>query len=97
MADHILFSETEETLTHYATLDVGGKRFDMAVTYTQHFMGKSIVTCLQTGRASIMDAHDAEDPHRVAQHFGIKEIETAAELGHYLTSILSHVPHGERY
>ncbi|MBX6394444.1 MAG: DUF3055 domain-containing protein [Alicyclobacillaceae bacterium] len=97
MGDHILFSETEDTRTHYATLDVAGTRFDVAVTYTQHFMGKSIVMCLQTGRAMIMDAHDAEDPHRIAQHFGIDDIETASELGHYLTSVLSHLPQGEQY
>lgn len=97
MGEHILFSETEDTRTHFATLDVAGTRFDLAVTYSQHFMGKSIVMCLQTGRASIMDAHDAEDPQRVAQHFGIDDGETAAELGHYLTSVLSYPPRGEQF
>ncbi|MBE3551728.1 MAG: DUF3055 domain-containing protein [Kyrpidia tusciae] len=97
MGEHILFSETEDTRTHFATLDVAGTRFDLAVTYSQHFMGKSIVMCLQTGRASIMDAHDAEDPQRVAQHFGIDDGETATELGHYLTSVLSYPPRGEQF
>ncbi|MDI3257588.1 MAG: DUF3055 domain-containing protein [Kyrpidia sp.] len=97
MGDHILFSETEDTRTHYATLDVAGTRFDVAVTYSRHFMGKSIVMCLQTGRATIMDAHDAEDPQRIAQHFGIEDPETATELGHYLTTILSYPPQGEQF
>lgn len=88
MSDHdLMYDETEDTFTRFVGY-VGAKtRFDLAITTTNHFFGKKLVYCLQTGRSAILTAEEAEDTEYLCTAFNLP-VEEAEELTHFLSANL---------
>lgn len=82
---------TEETSTRFTTFITPGlKRFDLAVTTTNRFYGKKLVTDLQSGKTAIIGPDDLEEEGYLEFTFKLTE-EEAAELSQFLYLIVGTV------
>ncbi|QQE80681.1 SAV0927 family protein [Alicyclobacillus sp. SO9] len=81
----ILYDNTEQTQTRYVGYLGNTTRFDVAITRTENFYGKSLVTIIQNGRTAIVGQDDAEDLEFIASAFSIAEEEEAAEFSDFLS------------
>lgn len=97
MVDHhkeldFLSDSTENTSTRFVTF-IGGslKRFDLAVTATNRFYGKKLVTDLQNGKTAILGADDLEEEGYLEQIYSLNE-EEGEELRTFLYQVV-----GEAY
>lgn len=84
---HLMYDETEETSTRFVGFVGQKSRFDLAITATSHFFGKTLVYCLQSGRSAILTADESEDTAYIAEAFRVSE-EEAEELSIFLSSNL---------
>jgi len=80
-----MYDELEETSTRFVGV-VGDERWDLAITRTNHFYGKSLVTLLTNNRTGIIGHDDLEEDklHILAQTFNLKSEEETAELAEFL-------------
>lgn len=86
-----LYDVTEETKTRFVCF-VGNslRRFDLAITTTNRFYGKKLVTDLQIGRTAVIGPDDLEAEGYLEHVFKINE-EEAAELTEFLSAIIGPV------
>jgi hypothetical protein len=84
-----LYDENENTQTRYIGF-VGNHRWDLAITRTTHFYGKSLVINLQSGRTGILNLDDLEEDklHLLADTFGLTDEEQTRELAEFLRAHL---------
>jgi len=71
-----LSDSTESTSTRFVTF-IGHslKRFDLAVTTTNRFYGKKLITDLQNGRTAILGTDDLEEEGYLEHIFSLEEQE----------------------
>ncbi|GGH13981.1 DUF3055 domain-containing protein [Paenibacillus segetis] len=83
-----LSDSTESTSTRFVTF-VGHsmKRFDLAVTTTNRFYGKKLVTDLQNGRTAILGSDDLEEAGYLEHIFKI-DAEEGDELRIFLHQVI---------
>ncbi|MEF2966907.1 DUF3055 domain-containing protein [Paenibacillus sp. M1] len=83
-----LSDSTESTSTRFVTF-IGGslKRFDLAVTTTNRFYGKKLVTDLQSGRTAILGTDDLEEEGYLESVFNLNE-EESGELRTFLIQVV---------
>ena len=83
-----LYDYSEETTTRFVCF-VGEtlRRFDLAITNTNRFYGKKLVTDLQSGRTAVIGPDDLEEEGYLEHVFKLTE-EEAAELTHFLSQIV---------
>ena len=82
---------TEETTTRFVTFITPSlKRFDLAVTTTNRFYGKKLVTDLQNGVTAIIGPDDLEEEGYLAHVFKLTD-EEAAELEQFLYLVVGAV------
>jgi len=75
-----LSDSTEDTSTRYLTfISPNMHRFDLAVTSTNRFYGKKLVTDLQSGTTAILGPDDLEEDGYIAHIFKLEE-EAAQDL-----------------
>ncbi|WP_159882641.1 DUF3055 domain-containing protein [Paenibacillus puerhi] len=86
-----LYDGTEETKTRFVCF-VGDtmRRFDLAITTTNRFYGKKLVTDMQSGRTAVLGPDDLEAEGYLEHAYKLTE-EEAAELGEFLSAILGPV------
>ncbi|NMO96045.1 DUF3055 domain-containing protein [Paenibacillus lemnae] len=83
-----LSDSTESTSTRFVTfIGPSLKRFDLAVTSTESFYGKKIVTDLQFGRSAILADDDLEEEGYLERTFRL-EPEEADDLRNFLGMVL---------
>ncbi|HTG71781.1 MAG TPA: DUF3055 domain-containing protein [Candidatus Udaeobacter sp.] len=82
---------TEETSTRYVTfIGPSLKRFDLAITSTNRFYGKKLVTDLQSGKTAIIGPDDLEEEGYLEYTYKLTE-EEAAELVQFLYFVVGTV------
>ncbi|MWC28961.1 DUF3055 domain-containing protein [Paenibacillus sp. MMS18-CY102] len=82
---------TEDTSTRFVTFIVPSmKRFDLAITTTNRFYGKKLVTDLQAGKTAIIGADDLEEEGYLEHVFKLTE-EEAEELNQFLQLVVGTV------
>lgn len=84
-----LSDSTEETSTRFVCF-VGEKslnRFDLAITTTNRFYGKKLVTDLQSGKTAIIGPDDLEEEGYLEYVFKLNE-EQAEELTEFLLLVV---------
>lgn len=84
MNDFILYDDTEQTSTRFVGYAGEHSRFDVAITTTDHFYGKKLVTVIQTGRTAILGDDEAEDVAYIAHAFHVSDEAEARELSRFL-------------
>ncbi|MBM6997661.1 DUF3055 domain-containing protein [Paenibacillus sp. DXFW5] len=83
-----LSDSTESTSTRFVTF-IGGslKRFDLAVTTTNRFYGKKLVTDLHNGRTAILGTDDLDEEGYLEHIYNLNE-EEGSELRTFLYQVL---------
>ena len=82
---------TEETSTRFVTFITEKlNRFDLAVTTTNRFYGKKLVTDLQKGITAVIGPDDLEEEGYLEHVFRLNEDE-AQDLYHFLSEIVGPV------
>ncbi|UUZ80853.1 DUF3055 domain-containing protein [Paenibacillus sp. P26] len=83
-----LYDGTEETKTRFVCF-VGEtlRRFDLAITTTNRFYGKKLVTDMQTGRTAVIGPDDLEEEGYLEHVYKLNE-EEAAELRLFLEEVI---------
>ncbi|GIO86336.1 DUF3055 domain-containing protein [Paenibacillus faecis] len=83
-----LSDSTESTSTRFVTF-IGNslKRFDLAVTTTNRFYGKKLVTDLQNGKTAILGTDDLEEEGYLEHVFALNE-EEGGELRSFLYQVV---------
>ena len=86
-----LYDTTEETTTRFVSF-VGPsiKRFDLAITASNRFFGKKLVTDLQAGKTAILGPDDLEEDGYLEHIFKLTE-EEAEELKTFLAEVIGTV------
>jgi len=86
-----LYDTTEQTATRFVSfIGPAMRRFDLALTQSGRFFGKTLVTDLQTGRTAILAADDLDQDRYLEQIYSLSE-EEAAELAEFLQPVLGTV------
>lgn len=82
-----MYDQHEDTQTRFVGF-VGNHRWDLAITTTDHFYGKSLIVNIQSGRSAILNREDLEETEEkmylLAQHFGLTDQEQVEELAEFL-------------
>ncbi|BCJ87199.1 DUF3055 domain-containing protein [Effusibacillus dendaii] len=94
--DQILFDEVETTRTRHLGFITGGKRYDFSLTNTEHFYGKTIVTCLQSNRSALLDRDDMDNIDYLAKFYNLS-LEDAQHLSNFLRESLTDPVRHEQY
>ncbi len=82
-----LYDETEKTETRFVSFMGKKERFDLAITKTERFYGKSLVFDMQGSRFSIIGIDDLETPGYLEKAFQLNE-EQADELRDFLSEVI---------
>ncbi|AZK48201.1 DUF3055 domain-containing protein [Paenibacillus lentus] len=83
-----LSDSTESTSTRFVTfIGESLKRFDLAVTTTNRFYGKKLVTDLQSGKTAILGTDDLEEDGYLEHIYNLEE-EEAEELKSFLYQVV---------
>jgi len=83
-----LSDSTESTSTRFVTfIGASLKRFDLAITTTNRFYGKKLVTDLQNGKTAILGTDDLEEEGYLEHVYNLEEDE-ADDLKSFLYEVL---------
>lgn len=86
-----LYDTTEQTSTRFVSfIGPSMRRFDLALTQSGRFYGKTLVTDLQTGRTAILAGDDLEQEGYLERIYSLTD-EEAAELADFLYPVLGAV------
>jgi Protein of unknown function (DUF3055) len=83
-----LYDSSEDTTTRFVCF-VGEtmRRFDLAITNTNRFYGKKLVTDLQSGRTAVIGPDDLQEEGYLEHVYKITE-EEAVELANFLSQVV---------
>ncbi|MCS7460825.1 DUF3055 domain-containing protein [Paenibacillus doosanensis] len=83
-----LYDSSEDTTTRFVCF-VGEsmRRFDLAITNTNRFYGKKLITDLQSGRTAVIGPDDLEEEGYLEHVYKLTE-EEATELTHFLSQVV---------
>ncbi|AZN43922.1 DUF3055 domain-containing protein [Paenibacillus albus] len=92
MNDYDFMSDTtEDTSTRFVTFITPNlKRFDLAITSTNRFYGKKLITDLQSGRTAIVGQDDLDEEGYLEFTFKLTE-EEATDLRQFLELVVGTV------
>ncbi|MFI8576058.1 MULTISPECIES: DUF3055 domain-containing protein [Rossellomorea] len=82
-----LYDDTENTKTRFVSFMGENQRYDLAITQTDRYYGKSLVLDLQGSRFAIVGRDDLDEPGYVESVFKLTE-EEADELRDFLGEII---------
>jgi hypothetical protein len=82
-----MYDETEDTRTRFVGFIGDTKRFDLALTNSNRFFGKTLVHDIQTGRSAIIGQDDLEEEGYLEHVYDLKE-EEATELHSFLEQVI---------
>jgi Protein of unknown function (DUF3055) len=86
-----LYDHTEETSTRFVCFAGNAlRRFDLAITTTNRFYGKKLVTDLQTGRTAVIGPDDLAEEGYLEYAYQLEE-EEAQELREFLGQVVGTV------
>ncbi|MGW6146173.1 SAV0927 family protein [Bacillus mycoides] len=92
----ILLEEVERQQIGYYSILSNSHRYDIAVTYSQQFLGKAMVTSIQNGRMVLLSQEDIGEEQYWAPRLGI-EVEDIEELQSFFYMILQSQRLEEQY
>ncbi|WP_010269967.1 DUF3055 domain-containing protein [Paenibacillus senegalensis] len=91
-----LYEETEKANIQFIGYASESSRYDFAIIFTEHFFGKPIVLCMQTGRSALLCQDDLSNLEHLQRCFSIRPAE-AEELSHFLRQRLPFVALHDQY
>ena len=86
-----LYDETEQTSTRFVSfIGKSEQRFDLAITTTDRFYGKKLITDIQTGRTAIIGPDDVDEPGYLEYVYNLAP-EEADDLRTFLIEVIGMV------
>ncbi|MBW3111072.1 MULTISPECIES: DUF3055 domain-containing protein [Bacillaceae] len=82
-----LYDDMENTKTRFVSFMGESQRYDLAITQTERYYGKSLVLDLQGNRFAIMGRDDLDEPGYIESVFKLTD-EEAEELRDFLGEII---------
>lgn len=82
MLDH-LYEVTEQATVSFVGWATEQVRYDFALIYSNHFIGKTLVICMQTGRSTLLCADDLR-PELLQVKFNLPHADAAIEAAQLL-------------
>ncbi|PEY35184.1 protein dltD precursor [Bacillus cereus] len=92
----ILLEQVEKQSIGYYCIVSNQHRYDLAVTYSQQFFGKAMVTSIQNGRMILLSQEDIAEEQYWAPKLGI-EVEDIEEFQSFFHMILQSQMLAEQY
>ncbi|XEC96924.1 DUF3055 domain-containing protein [Paenibacillus tarimensis] len=96
MFEH-LYDVSEQAHVQFVGLITERARYDFSIVFTNHFFGKPLVICMQTGRSSLLCADDLCNLDYLQQLFRLENIQVAEELRSLLLTRLPSIEAREQY
>ncbi|KON68767.1 SAV0927 family protein [Peribacillus butanolivorans] len=93
--DIISENKENQAIHHYCLLSKN-YRYDVTIAYSAQFLGKAMVTSLQSGRMILLCADDIHLDQYWAPKLGIEQ-EDISEFQYFLKSVLQSQFHFEQY
>ncbi|ACQ71704.1 MULTISPECIES: DUF3055 domain-containing protein [Exiguobacterium] len=69
--EELLYTVSETSRVRFTGIETEAARYDFGFVYTQQFMGKVLVVCMQTGQSALLDMHALEEPRQLYPMLGI--------------------------
>ncbi|MEH7118048.1 SAV0927 family protein [Neobacillus vireti] len=92
----ILLEQKENQLLHYFCLITNHHRYDLTIGHSSYFLGKAMVTSLQSGNMVLLCQEDSHQAQYWAERLGIEE-EDIPELQNFFNLVLQTQPFQEQY
>ncbi len=92
-----LYDVTEQSRVNFFGYISERNRYDFAIIYTNHFFGKPLVVCMQTGKSSLLSMEDVSHLENLQKLFSIRSRDEAEELSVFLRQRLPDVPMSDQY
>ncbi|AOM83317.1 DUF3055 domain-containing protein [Salisediminibacterium beveridgei] len=83
-----LYDEAERVNVQFVGMTTENARFDFGIVFTTLFFGKPMITCMQTGRSSLLNRDDLDDLEYVKDLFEVHEDRDAVALQEFFRSVL---------
>ncbi len=92
-----LYDLTEQSQVNFVGYISEMTRYDFAIIYTEHFFGKSLVVCMQSGKSALLCNNDIHDLEYLQRVFNVDTQEQTVELSLFLQQWVPPVPSQEQY
>lgn len=92
----ILSEQNEQQLLHYFCLISPNYRYDLTIGYSNHFLGKAMVTSIQTGKMVLLCQDDIGADDYWAKKLEIEK-EDISEFQEFFRNVLQPIPFQEQY
>lgn len=87
------FSEMDQVRFIGITTELS--RYDFGIVFTSQFFGKTLVVCIESGKAALLDHDDVLEEGTLVRLLGVATADEAS-VGEFLSDLLPHVPHYEQ-
>ncbi|WP_028545017.1 SAV0927 family protein [Paenibacillus taiwanensis] len=84
MYEH-LYEVTEQANISFIGWAAEQGRYDFALIYSNHFIGKTLVVCMQTGRSTLLSEEDLT-PEQIQVSFQLEDMTCAKEAVQILST-----------
>jgi len=92
-----IYETVENVKVHYVGFITNNTRYDFAITYTTMFFGKTLITCMQTGKSMLVDGDDIDDPEHFCRIFNYCDYEEFQILSDFFKTKIPVSFHSEQY
>lgn len=92
-----IYENFEDVKMHFVGFIANDTRYDFAITYTNMFFGKTLITCMQTGRSTLVDENDMDDPEHFCRVFNYCDIDEFQALADFFKTKIPNSFHSEQY
>ena len=89
MVFEFLYEMNESSLVQHIGYATADKTYDFTLVFSKLFFGKTLVTCLQSGRAALLDYEDVSNVSIIQDAFKLPDIASAQDVS---TVLLSSIP-----
>jgi len=96
MFEH-LYDEAEQTNVNFIGCISENARYDFSIIYTNHFFGKPLVVCMQTGRSAVIGTEDLNHVDYIQKMFHITDRKVGEDLAVLLRSRIPAVGVSDQY
>lgn len=90
-----LYNESETANVNFFGFISDKSRYDFGIVYSQHFFGKPLVICMQTGQSTLLSSEDAINPDYLQKIFRLNCPNEAKELSEFFQDKLPSMPFEE--
>lgn len=91
-----LYEVTEQATVNFIGWAAEQGRYDFALIYSNHFIGKTLVVCMQTGRSTLLCEDDLQ-PELLMKMFQLDDLVAAEEAGNILRTKVPSMQAREQY